>query len=112
MSDSIAMVITTVASAQDADRLAADLLDQSLAACVQVDGPIFSHYRWKGQRERANEYRLMIKTAQSVWPRLRAALTHMHPYDEPEIILVPVEESSDGYRKWVIEETADSASTD
>ena len=101
----LALVITTVESERDAESLAAAIVDQSLAACVQVDGPITSHYRWAGKIEKASEYRLMIKTSMSAWPKLKAHLSAHHPYDEPEIILLPIEDVTDGYRAWVIDQT-------
>ena len=103
---SLVMVITTAESAGDAQNLAQVMLDQSLAACVQIEGPIISHYRWKGQTEASNEYRLMIKTTRAAWPALKIKLGEVHPYDEPEIIMVPVEDASDGYRQWVVDQTA------
>ena len=107
MSDSrsIAMVITTVQSAEDADSLAQALVEQSLAACVQIDGPIRSHYRWAGKQEQAEEYRLVIKLAESGWPALREKLAELHPYDEPEIVMLPITGASDGYRDWVMDQS-------
>jgi periplasmic divalent cation tolerance protein len=108
MSDAnrLVMVITTVESADDAQKLAQTLLDHSLAACVQMDGPILSRYRWQGRLESANEYRLMIKTTSDAWPALKETLAKAHPYDEPEIIMLPIADASDGYRQWVIDETS------
>ncbi len=103
--DAIALVITTVESADDAESLGRSLVEQSLAACVQVDGPITSHYRWQGSIEQSTEFRLMIKTSVHAWPRLKVRLAELHPYDEPEIILCPITDASDGYRSWVIKET-------
>ena len=107
MSDSIALalVITTVESANDAEELAQALVDQSLAACVQIDGPITSHYRWAGQVETAHEFRLVIKTSDSAWLALKEKLVKLHPYDEPEIIMLPIADVTDGYRDWVIDQT-------
>lgn len=107
MSDSnaLALVITTVESPDDADQLARSLVDQSLAACVQIDGPIISHYRWAGKVERAAEFRLLIKTSQNAWPSLKEKLVRLHPYDEPEIIMLPIADVTDGYRDWVIDQT-------
>lgn len=102
----LALVMTTVETAEDADDLARSLVDQSLAACVQVDGPITSHYRWQGKRERATEIRLLIKTSQTAWPRLKERLIQLHPYDEPEIIMLPIADVSDGYRRWVLDQTS------
>lgn len=107
MSDSnvLALVMTTVDSAEHADQVARSLVDQSLAACVQIDGPIISHYRWAGNVERANEFRLLIKTSSMAWPALKEKLSRLHPYDEPEIIMVPIADVTDGYRNWVIDQT-------
>ncbi len=105
VSNVLALVMTTVESAEDAERLARSLVDQSLAACVQIDGPITSHYRWAGKVECATEFRLMVKTSIRAWPALKEKLAKLHPYDEPEIILLPIAEASEGYQKWVIDQT-------
>lgn len=107
MSDAnaLALVITTVASAQEAETLAVALVDQSLAACVQIDGPVTSLYRWAGKVEKSSEYRLMIKTTRSAWPGLREKLANLHSYEEPEIILVAIDGASEGYHRWVIDQT-------
>jgi len=105
-SNPLAVVITTVASSQDAEILAKALLDQHLAACVQIDGPIVSHYRWSGAVQQADEYRLTIKTTHKVWNSLKETLAKIHPYDEPQIVLLGVENSSKGYREWVIDQTS------
>jgi len=105
-SSPLAIVLTTVESTKDADELARLLVDQSLAACVQIDGPIVSHYRWAGKVERAEEYRLTIKTTRDAWPRLQEKLAKAHPYDEPQIIMMGAADSSDGYRAWVVDQTS------
>ncbi|GAA4463133.1 divalent-cation tolerance protein CutA [Novipirellula rosea] len=104
-SSPLALIISTVELEADAQRIANDLVAQSLAACVQIDGPIQSVYRWNGQVEQATEFRLMIKTTLAVWPKLKERLLKMHPYDEPEIIMLPVAGASQGYQSWVIEQT-------
>lgn len=101
----LAMVITTVASALEAESLATALVDQSLAACVQIDGPVTSHYRWAGKVEKATEFRLMIKTSQQAWPALHEKLASLHSYEEPEIIMFAMTDASIGYRDWVIDQT-------
>ena len=101
----LAVVVTTVESMEDADRLARDLVDQSLVACAQIDGPIVRHYRWAGKVEKASEFRLMLKTTHTAWPALKEKLAKSHPYDEPENILLPVADASDGYLAWVVEQT-------
>ena len=104
--NSLVLVITTVESATDASSLARSLVDQSLAACVQIDGPITSLYRWAGEVESKDEFRLMIKTSMSTWPRLKEKLAKQHPYDEPEIVMLAVDDATVGYRNWVINQTA------
>ena len=101
----LAMVITTLETATDASTLARSLVDQSLAACVQIDGPITSHYRWAGKAERKTEFRMMIKTSLSSWPRLKEKLLKQHPYEEPEIVMFAIDEATDGYRDWVVNQT-------
>lgn len=105
MSHSIAIALTTVQSENDAERLAAELLDRRLAACIQIDGPIVSHYRWQGKLERTTEYRLMIKLPESNWSRLSSTVDEIHPYDEPELIQLPVSAARQGYVQWVLDES-------
>ncbi|WP_372722014.1 divalent-cation tolerance protein CutA [Novipirellula sp.] len=104
-SSPLALIISTVELEADAQRIANDLVAQSLAACVQIDGPIQSVYRWNGRVEQANEFRMMIKTTLAVWPKLKERLLKMHPYDEPEIIMLPIAGASQGYQAWVIDQT-------
>ena len=101
----LAIVITTVESEDDANRLANAIIDKSLAACVQIDGPLTSHYRWSEQLHCAKEYRLTIKTTHKAWPTLKDELAKQHPYEEPQIIMLAVADSTDGYRDWVIDQT-------
>ena len=101
----LACCMTTVASKQEAQQLASDLLAKSLAACVQIDGPIESHYHWNGKLNQDDEFRLLIKTTVGSWPKLQRYLESSHPYDEPEIILIPINDASPGYRNWVVTQT-------
>ncbi len=103
--DALALVMTTVDSSQEAESLAKSLVEQSLAACVQIDGPIESYYRWAGKIEHASEYRLMIKTTQAAWHTVRDKLAKLHSYDEPEIVMLPIGDASHGYHGWVVEQT-------
>ncbi|TWT54036.1 Divalent-cation tolerance protein CutA [Rubripirellula amarantea] len=105
MANGLAYVTTTVANLDDAEKLAGELVSQSLAACVQIDGPITSHYRWAGKVQTSSEYRLSIKTSQKAWPRLLSKLPKMHPYEEPEIIMTKIDQFSPGYGSWVIDQT-------
>jgi periplasmic divalent cation tolerance protein len=103
--ESISIVMTTVSDRQDADRIAASLVDQCLAACVQIEGPITSLYRWAGKVETSSEFRLVIKTSCQALPSLKQKLAKIHPYQEPEIICLNVDDASEGYRAWVNDQT-------
>ena len=96
---------STVASRDEADSIAGQLLAESLAACVQIDGPIRSHFRWKGETHCSEEFRLTIKTSGDAWPRLKVRLAEIHSYDEPQIICTEIVDATDDYRDWVIGQT-------
>ena len=98
------IVTTTVTEEADARRLADLLIERRLAACVQV-AAITSTYRWAGAARTAPEIRLDAKTTAARAGEAMAALRAAHPYDEPELIAVPVARASDGYAAWVREET-------
>ena len=82
-------------------RIAKALVDQQLAACVNVVPGLTSVYRWQGQTESAQEVLLLIKTRQAVYPELEAALLTLHPYELPEIIAVPIEAGLPAYLSWI-----------
>ena len=87
---SIIQITTTVADPADAERIAASLVAQKLAACVQVSGPIESTYWWKGQMETSQEWVCSIKTREELFTEVAQAIRSLHSYGEPEIIAVPI----------------------
>ncbi len=91
---------TTVANAEDATRLARGAVDAGLAACVQVEGPVTSHYRWEGRREQAAEFRLLFKLLPEKADPLQAWVLARHPYDTPEWVVVRAEQVSGKYLSW------------
>jgi periplasmic divalent cation tolerance protein len=91
---------TTVATRGDADRIAADAIAQNLALCVQIEGPITSHYRWEGRDAREEEYRLSFKVLPSHAKALEAHVLAAHPYDTPEWIVVRAERVGEKYLSW------------
>lgn len=91
---------TTVAQRADAERLAADAVARGLAACVQIDGPIVSHYRWEGRVERAEEYRLAFKCVASRLGPLETFVLAEHPYETPEWLVVHAERVGEKYLSW------------
>lgn len=100
-------VSTTTATQEDAQRIAAALVERRLAACVQVGGPITSVYRWQGAVETADEWLCTIKTTRAAYARVERAIRQLHPYDEPEIIAVPLVAGSAGYLTWLDEQVGD-----
>ena len=83
-------VSTTTATKADAERIAAALVERRLAACVQVGGPIRSCYRWQGKIETAEEWLCTAKTTREAYDQVEQAIRELHPYEEPEIIAVPI----------------------
>ena len=91
---------TTVASEEEANRLAARAVTAGLAACVQVEGPIGSHYLWQGRQECSREYRLMFKCLPERLGALETLVLASHPYDTPEWIVVRAEHVAEKYLSW------------
>ena len=98
----VAVVTTTVASAADAQRLAAGAVQARLAACVQVEA-IASHYVWQGAQHEDAEWRLACKTLPAAVPALRAWLRAQHPYEVPQLLTHSVEAEAD-YAQWVAQQ--------
>lgn len=96
---------TTVDSAEAARKLADRLIEEKLAACVQIDGPMQAVFPWKERVECETEFRLWIKTRFALANDLEAFLKHEHPYDTPQWIAVPASAVADDYRQWVGEST-------
>ena len=103
-----AVVITTTAASLDAaEALAVRLVENRLAACVQI-APITSLYAWEGKTTRAAEYLLTIKTRASLFPVIEAAVRANHDYAVPEIIAVAVTDISADYLAWLLDATESS----
>jgi periplasmic divalent cation tolerance protein len=98
------VVQTTLPEAALAQRIAATLVEERLAACVQVL-PCRSVYRWNGAVQDESEVLLQVKTTAGLWPRLEARLRILHPYQVPEIIGLPIVAGSEDYVKWLEAET-------
>ena len=97
---SIVVCWTTIGDQRQADQLAKQLIQQSLAACVQIE-QIVSHYRWEGNDCADAEYRLTIKTSASAADLLMKTLQEIHPYDQPQIVMVESSLVDPGYASWV-----------
>jgi len=105
--NSFIQVLTTVEKKEDARRIAEIVVSRRLAACVQVVGPIGSTYWWRGKIENAEEWLCLMKTRRDLYGKLEETIKSVHPYEEPEIIALPIVEGSKGYLRWIEEETSD-----
>ena len=101
-----AVVLTTVGSDEDAARLADALVERRLAACVTVVGPVRSTYVWKDELHRDEERLLLVKTRTELVSALGEALRELHPYELPELLVLPVAGGDDRYLAWLSAGTA------
>ena len=97
------VVLTTTDNRRLAGRIAAALVEQRLAACVQVSGPVTSTFRWQGKTEKATEYLLLVKTTRARFPAVENAIKALNTYAVPEIIALPVTAGSRDYLAWLAE---------
>jgi periplasmic divalent cation tolerance protein len=103
MTDKI-VVFSTCASGDEAERLARRLVDERLAACVNVISPVRSFYRWKGAVEDSAEWLLIIKSSRSLFGSLREVLESAHSYEVPEVVAIPIVDGSPNYLSWIDQE--------
>jgi periplasmic divalent cation tolerance protein len=103
---SAAIVLSTLPADHDPAPLARALVDERLAACVNVLPPMQSIYRWEGQVEQTSEHQLIIKTSSERVEALKARLAQLHPYDVPEILVLPVADGANTYLDWVLASTS------
>ena len=101
MTDKI-VVLSTCATREEAEKLARVLLDQRLAACVNVIPGMRSYYRWKGAIESAEECLLVIKSSRELFASIGAVLEKEHSYEVPELLALPVLEGATNYLNWLV----------
>ncbi|THB71086.1 MAG: divalent-cation tolerance protein CutA [Desulfobulbaceae bacterium] len=99
------MVSTTCDSKEAAEKIAHIVLNQRLAACVQISDTISSHYRWKGEIVQDQEFLVTMKTRKAHFAMLTKLIKDNHPYEIPEIISVELSEISKEYHNWLQQET-------
>jgi periplasmic divalent cation tolerance protein len=100
MTDKI-VVLSTCGSEQQAERVAKELVERQLAACVNIVPGVRSIYRWKGQIEDGTEWLLLIKSRRDLFDALRSALQKVHSYEVPEVIALPVVDGHQSYLAWL-----------
>lgn len=101
MSSGIVSVYVTFATAENAARLGRQMVEERLAACVNVLGPALSIYRWQGKVEEANEVAALFKTTAGCAEILAKRLTEVHGYENPAVTVWPIEHAPAPYVQWV-----------
>lgn len=107
------LVIVTAGDERQAASIARTLVDERLAACVNIIGPIRSVYRWRDAVEDEREYLLLIKTRAAMYKRVEARVTELHGYEVPEVLAITPSAGLARYLEWLGESVASpqSAST-
>ncbi len=100
-SSKVIVVLVTCPTRAVARRLADQLVDRRLAACVNILPGFESVFWWQGKADRCRETLLVIKTTAKGFERLRRAVIQLHPYDVPEVIALPVTAAHPAYLEWV-----------
>ena len=99
------LIISNFPDQKTATLLAEALMEQRLAACVNVLSPCVSIYRWQGKIESAGEVPVLIKTRKQHYDRVEQLIKMMHPYELPEVIMVPITGGLPAYLQWIAAET-------
>lgn len=103
--DAVLIVVSTLPDREHALELAQALVEQKLAACVNVLAECTSVYHWKGALETASEIPVLIKTREDLYPQVEAAIQLSHPYELPEILAFKPSGGLPAYFEWVLQET-------
>ena len=99
-------MLTNLPDRAAAEKLAAALIEQRVAACVNLLAPCRSVYRWQGAVQHDEEHPVLIKTTAERYAALETAIRAVHPYELPEIVAIPIERGLPAYLDWVAAETA------
>lgn len=99
------LIISNFPDQKTATLLAEALMEQRLAACVNVLSPCVSIYRWQGKIESAGEVPVLIKTRKQHYDRVEQLIKMMHPYELPEVIMVPITGGLPAYLQWIADTT-------
>ena len=100
------IVLVTAGSVEEAERLAHDLVQSRLAACVNRISHVQSIYRWEGKIEKSEEELLVIKTRQDLFPAVEKLVRDLHSYSVPEIVALPLVAGSVPYLEWLRDQLA------
>jgi periplasmic divalent cation tolerance protein len=99
------LVLTNLPDRAAAEKLADALIEQRVAACINILAPCRSVYRWQGAVQHDEEHPVLIKSTREAYPALEAQIRALHPYELPEIVAVPIEHGLPAYLDWVAAQT-------
>ena len=105
MNNVYSVVITTCADMENAKEIAKTLIENHLAACVQMF-PVESVYSWQGKICEENEITLAIKTKAALFEKIMETIKEKHPYEVPEIIQLPIADGLPDYLRWIEDNTS------
>ncbi len=105
MQEEMIMVVSNTPNMDVAQAIARDLVEKRLAACVNILPGVHSIYRWQGAVEEAHEVTILIKSRRVCYAALESAITSLHPYDVPEIIVLPITAGLPQYLAWLADST-------
>lgn len=100
MTDKV-VIMVTAASRRECRKIARRLIEEKLAACVNITQPIQSVYWWEGKIDTGKEFLMFIKTARDLFPQIMAEISLIHSYHTPEIICLPIIDGSPNYLQWI-----------
>jgi len=98
------VVLSALGAPRDAERIARALVDERLAACVNIVPDVVSIYRWKGNVEQEPELMLVIKTLAERVEALKARLLELHPYELAEVVVIPIVGGHGAYLEWIAQQ--------
>ena len=105
MKSEFIQISTTCDDRDVLEKIAAALVDDKIAACCQLEGPVTSVYCWEGKTESAIEFRLLIKTKEELFSQVEKSIASLHSYQQPQITAVRIVATSEGYANWICDNT-------
>lgn len=100
MTDKV-VIMVTAASRRECRKIARHLVEEKLAACVNITQAIESIYRWEGKLADEKEFVMLIKSKRELFPEIKAAIAKLHSYHTPEIVCLPIIDGSRNYLQWI-----------
>lgn len=100
MTDKV-VILVTASSQKECRKIASHLIEEKLAACVNITQPVQSVYHWEGKVEESREFLMFIKTNRDLFDQIKTEISRIHSYHTPEIICLPIIEGSRNYLQWI-----------